>query len=173
MGAFIINMSHNECRRLDGKAENYFLSSHFVDSFLDLFLCPFLHLFIHSFNDKYLLSSSCEVVTVGSSGNTVVNKQTEEELEIQFQILLKFTHPFIHIYFQHTVQWKESNKHGFNLHLTAGWSRASYLNSQSLSFRICCLPHKKIEWVTSITYKTAWHCILPHTHTKSHQLQTC
>ena len=74
MGAFIINMSYTVCRRLDRKAENYFLSSHFADSFLDLFLCPFLHLFIHSFNNKYLLSSSDEVVTVGSSGNTVVNK---------------------------------------------------------------------------------------------------
>ena len=172
MGAFIINMSYTECRRLDGKAENYFLSSHFVISFLDLFLCPFLHLFIHSFNNKYLLSSSCEVVTVGSSGNTVVNKQTQEELKIQFQILLKCTHPFIHIYFQHTVQWKESNKHGFNLQL-AGWSWASYLNSQNLSFCICYLPHRKIEWVTSITCKTAWHFILPHTHTKSHLLPIC
>lgn len=95
MGAFIINMSHNECRRLDGKAENYFLSSHFVDSFLDLFLCPFLHLFIHSFNDKYLLSSSCEVVTVGSSGSTVVNKRTRRSSKYNSR---SFSNSLIHLF---------------------------------------------------------------------------
>lgn len=55
---------------LDIKSENNVLRGQFAYSFLDLFLCPFLHLFIHSLNNKYLLSSCCEVDAVLSSGNT-------------------------------------------------------------------------------------------------------
>lgn len=131
-----------------------------IHSLICSFVLFFIYLFIHlTINIYWALAVKLALL---SSGNSVVNKQTQEELKRQFQILLIFTHPFIHVYFQHIVQWIESKKHDFNLHLTAGWSWTSCLNSQSLSFPICCFPWRMTEWITNITYQTAWHFILSH-----------
>lgn len=72
--AFVMNLSDTEGMRLSIKVENAFLRGLFAHLFLDLLLCPFFSVFIHAVNNKYLLSSSCEVGTVLSSGKTVVNK---------------------------------------------------------------------------------------------------